>query len=169
MIQRWPSIQACFTSFVNENDDYAYQGVLILSSWSCMTYMTFRLVLILDLRTYMKTLGSCCTDQTWEKTSNSTSRPVTAVRSTSPIDRSPSTTQLMCIHDSPWESISLDFVINLPKRKWYDSILVALCYLHKMAHFIPTQSVAELFIENVFKLHALLKIIIWDRDSRVNV
>ena len=123
-----------FTS-LNEHDDYAYQS-------------------------YMKTLGSCCTGQKCEKTSNSTSRPVTAVRSTSPIDRSPSTTQLMPIHDSPWESISLDFVINLPKRKGYDSILVVICYLYKMAHFIPTQAVAELFIENVFKLHGLLKIII---------
>jgi hypothetical protein len=41
-----------------------------------------------------------------------------------------------------------------------------------MIHFIPTQTVAEavkvaeLFIENIFKLHELPKIIISDRDQK---
>jgi hypothetical protein len=50
-----PSFSTCF---VNENDDCAYQEILKLSI-------------------------SFCTDQKWEKTSKSTSRAVTAVKSTS--------------------------------------------------------------------------------------
>jgi hypothetical protein len=80
--------------------------------------------------------------------------------------------QLMPIPESPWESISLDFITHLPNSKGYDSILVAVCYLSKMAHFIPTQAlpdavkVAELLIENIFKLHGLPKIIISDRATK---
>jgi hypothetical protein len=42
-----------------------------------------------------------------------------------------------------------------------------------MAHFIPTPKiaealkVAELFIDNIFKLHGLPKIIISDRDPKL--
>ena len=80
--------------------------------------------------------------------------------------------QLMPIPDAPWEAISLDFITNLPKSKGYDSILVIVCYLSKMAHFIPTHTtadavqVAELFIEHIFKLYGLPKIIISDRDPK---
>jgi len=78
----------------------------------------------------------------------------------------------MTIPKSSWESISLDFVRNWPKRKGYDSIILVVCYLSKMAHFIPTQTVAdavkvaELFIDNILKLHGLSKIIISDRDPK---
>jgi len=78
----------------------------------------------------------------------------------------------MSILESPWQSIFLDFITNLPKSKAYDSILVVVCYLSKMAHFTPTQTVAdavkvaELFIENIFMLHRLPKIIISDRDPK---
>jgi len=79
----------------------------------------------------------------------------------------------MPIPESPWKSISLDFITNLLERKGYDSILVVVCYLSKMAHFIATQTiadavkVAELFIGNILKLHGLPKIIIPDRDPKI--
>jgi len=78
----------------------------------------------------------------------------------------------MPIPDTPWEAISLEFITNLPKSKGYDSILVIVCYLSRMAHFIPTHTTAdavqvdELFTEHVFKLHGLPKIIISDRDPK---
>jgi hypothetical protein len=71
-----------FTSFVKENNYCAYQGVLNLSTWSCMRYMTFRLMLFLDS-------WSFCSRQKWGETSKSTSRPAIAVKSRSSIDRSP--------------------------------------------------------------------------------
>jgi hypothetical protein len=76
--------------------------------------------------------------------------------------------KLMPIPQSLWESIPLDFVTTLPKNKGYNSILGVVCYLFKMTHFIPTDAVnvAELFIENTFKLHGFLKTIISDRDPK---
>jgi hypothetical protein len=49
-----------------------------------------------------------------------------------------STTSTYPIPESPWQSIDLDFITNLPKSKGNDSILVLVFYLSKMAHFIPT-------------------------------
>jgi len=80
--------------------------------------------------------------------------------------------QLMPIPNSPRQSISLDFITILPKTNVYDSILEVVCYLFKIAHFITTETVsdavkdAELFIENIFKLHGLAKNIISDRDPK---
>jgi hypothetical protein len=79
--------------------------------------------------------------------------------------------QVMPILESSWQAI-FDFITNLTKSKGYDSILVVTSYLSKLAHFIPTQTVAdavklaELFIENIFKLDGLPKIIISDRDPK---
>jgi len=106
-----------------------------------------------DIERYIKTCHLCQVNKPYRQI---TSAPI----------------QLMPIPDTPWEAISLDFITNLPKSKGYDSILVIVCYLSKMAHFIPTHTtadavqVAELFIEHVFKLHGLPKIIISDRDPK---
>ena len=43
-----------FTSFLKENDDCVYQETLNFCSWSCMSNLTFRLLLILDLRRHTK-------------------------------------------------------------------------------------------------------------------
>jgi hypothetical protein len=65
----------------------------------------------------------------------------------------------MPIPESPWESISLNCITDLSKTKGYNSIVVVVCYLSKMARFIPTQAVgdavkvAQLFMENIFNLH----------------
>jgi transposase InsO family protein len=69
--------------------------------------------------------------------------------------------QLMPIPESPLESISLGFVTKLPKRKGFDSIFAVVCYVSKMAHFLPTQTLAD-----AVKLHGLPNIIISDRDPK---
>ena len=51
-------------------------------------------------------------------------------------------------------------------------LTVIVDYLSKRAHFIPTtttftgKGLANLFIDNIFKLHGLPKVIISDRDPR---
>ena len=106
-----------------------------------------------DIERYIKTCHLCQVNKPYRQI---TSAPI----------------QLMPIPDTPWKAISLDLITNLPKSKGYDSILVIVCYLSKMAHFIPTHTtadalqVAEVFIEHVFKLHGLPKIIISDRDPK---
>ena len=72
-----------------------------------------------------------------------------------------------------WESISMDFIVKLPvTKKGHDSIMVVVDRLSKMTHFIPTRTdvtasqVASLFVDNIFRLHGLPKVIVSDRDSK---
>jgi hypothetical protein len=70
------------------------------------------------------------------------------------------------------ESISMDFIIGLPKVQGKDCIYVVVDRLTKFADFyaMPTEynavHVAELFFREVFRLHGLLRNIISDRDSQ---
>ena len=72
----------------------------------------------------------------------------------------------------PWESVSMDFITHLPECDGYDAILTVVCTMTKMAHFIPCTSkvnarqLAKLYIDNVYRLHGLPRIIIGDRDTR---
>eukprot|EP00253_Pinus_taeda_P031928 PITA_31928 len=72
-----------------------------------------------------------------------------------------------------WETISMDFIIGLPKsKKNNDSIMVVVDKLSKSAHFILVKStyrvvqIAHVFMQNIFKLHGLRKTIISDRDVK---
>eukprot|EP00253_Pinus_taeda_P017413 PITA_17413 len=67
----------------------------------------------------------------------------------------------------------MDFITGLPRtKKNNDSIMVVVDKLSKVAHFIPVQStykamqIAHIFMQNVFKLHGLPKVIISDRDVK---
>ena len=76
------------------------------------------------------------------------------------------------IPEKPWSHISADFIMNLPLAQGYDSILVVVDRLTKMAHFIPTAKkmtageLAGLFRDNVWKLHSLPESIISDRGLK---
>ena len=73
------------------------------------------------------------------------------------------------ISNKPWTHISADFITKLPLAQGYNSILVVVDRLTKMAHFIPTtektsaEGLARLFRDNVWKLHGLPESIISDR------
>ena len=80
------------------------------------------------------------------------------------------------LHPSPileynWQIISMDFILGLPKtQRKKDTILVVADCLKKMANFIATREiveapqVADLFIQNVFRLHGLPVSIVSDQD-----
>jgi hypothetical protein len=65
----------------------------------------------------------------------------------------------------------MDFIEALPKFDGYSVILVVVDRLTKYAHFIPVkhpytaQSIAQLFLDNIVKLHGLPKSIVSDRDT----
>ena len=73
------------------------------------------------------------------------------------------------IPERPWSSISMDFIEGLPLSEGFDSILVIVDRLTKMALFIPTHKtlttpqLARLFIEHVFSKHGTPQDIVSDR------
>uniref|UniRef100_A0A183CPZ9 RNA-directed DNA polymerase n=1 Tax=Globodera pallida TaxID=36090 RepID=A0A183CPZ9_GLOPA len=82
--------------------------------------------------------------------------------------------QPLPIPDGPWEEISYDFIVKLPKSKGFDSILVVVDRLSKMAHFIPckeastAEDVADLFLKHIWRLHGTPKRTVSDRGSTFN-
>jgi len=73
------------------------------------------------------------------------------------------------IPEKPWTHILADFITKLPLAQGYNSILVVVDRLTKMMYFIPTmektsaEGLAQLFRDNVWKLHGLPESIISDR------
>jgi transposase InsO family protein len=57
-------------------------------------------------------------------------------------------------------------------KKIFTVILIIVCHLTKMAHFVPchkeitTEDTVDLFIDNCYKLHGVPKVIVSDRVSR---
>ncbi|CAI7898684.1 unnamed protein product, partial [Closterium sp. NIES-53] len=77
------------------------------------------------------------------------------------------------IPDEPWESVSMDFITDLPKtRDGHTAILVFVDRLTKMVHFVPTttdvsaEDTAKLFVTHVFRLHGLPRVMVSDQDPR---
>ncbi len=75
----------------------------------------------------------------------------------------------------PWESVSMDFIVQLPRTKrGHDAIIVFVDRLTKMVHFAPTttkvdaEDTARLFLHNVVRLHGPPESIISDRGSTFN-
>lgn len=69
-----------------------------------------------------------------------------------------------------WESISMDFIEGLPPSAGKHCILVVVDRLSKNAHFLAlshpytAMEVAQLYLDNIFKLHGMPKDIVSDRD-----
>jgi hypothetical protein len=79
----------------------------------------------------------------------------------------------MFIPEWKWDSIAMDFVSGLPKtRKGNDSIWVIVDRLTKSAHFIAFKTgtlvprLAEIYVEQIVKLHGIPSSIVSDRDPR---
>lgn len=77
------------------------------------------------------------------------------------------------IPEGIWEEISMDFIIGLPNSHGKDTILVIVDKMSKYAHFIAlshpytTLSIAQIFLDQFYRLHGLLKLIVNDRDPKI--
>lgn len=76
----------------------------------------------------------------------------------------------LAVPDTAWQVVSLDFVEGLPRSSGYNAVLVVVDKLTKYAHFVPLShpftatTVAQAYIDHVFKLHGMPQALISDRD-----
>jgi hypothetical protein len=84
--------------------------------------------------------------------------------------KSPGTLQLLLIPPTIWRDISMDFIVGLPKSGNKSVIMVVVDRHSKYAHFFSLQHpfttsiVAQIFMDQVFKLHGMSHSIVSDRN-----
>jgi len=72
------------------------------------------------------------------------------------------------ILDLQWDTLSVDFIVELPLSSGYNAVMTVVDSVSKRAHFIPThttvtvEGAAKLFLHQVWKLHGLPKCVISD-------
>jgi hypothetical protein len=80
--------------------------------------------------------------------------------------------QPLPIPDTPWHTISVNFIVELPESQGHDATMVVVDSVTKIAHFIPTfitvsaAGSARLFIQHVWKHHGLPSRVISDRGPQ---
>lgn len=79
--------------------------------------------------------------------------------------------QPLPIPEGLWQDLTMDFIEGLSKSEGYSVILVVVDRLTQYAHFMSVKhpysaaTIAQLFLDNVVKLHGLPASIISDRDT----
>jgi transposase InsO family protein len=73
---------------------------------------------------------------------------------------------------APWDTISVDFIVELPESYGYDAIMNAIDSITKRMHFIPmhttvtAEGTARLYLREVWKHHGMLRVVLSDRGSQ---
>jgi len=75
------------------------------------------------------------------------------------------------ILDQRWKDILINFIVNLPKSKGCINIIVVIDQLSKIRHLIAypnilAPTIAQLFLDHVWKLYKLPKTIISNRGRQ---
>ena len=83
--------------------------------------------------------------------------------------------QPLALPQGVWMDLSMDFIEGLPKSQGYSVILIVVDRLTKYAHFMAVKhpytaaSIAQIFMDNVVRLHGLPQSIVSDRDTILSV
>ena len=79
------------------------------------------------------------------------------------------------VPEETWDVVFTDETSGFPVSNGCDAIWIFICKLSKMCHFVPVrkegltaEGLADLFFRNIFRLHGLPKVIVSDRDARIN-
>ena len=76
------------------------------------------------------------------------------------------------IPDTPWDTISVDFIVELPESAGHDAVMVVVDSVTKRAHFISTLTTitaagtARLFVQHVWRHHGLPRKVVSDRGPQ---
>jgi len=80
--------------------------------------------------------------------------------------------QPLSVPDARWDTLSVDFVVELPESSGHDAVMTVVDSISKRVHFVPThttvtvEGAARLFLHHVWKLHGLLKHVVSDRGPQ---
>ena len=79
------------------------------------------------------------------------------------------------VPDAPWDTISVDFIVELPESKGKDAIMVVVDSVTKCGHFMDTVTTlsaagtAGLYVQHIWKHHGLPKKAVSDRGPQFMV
>ena len=79
------------------------------------------------------------------------------------------------ILDNPWDTVSVDFIVELLDSEGYNAVMVVVDSVTKRAHFIPTfttvtaAGTARLFIQHVWKHHGLPRKVVSNRGPQFHI
>jgi len=80
--------------------------------------------------------------------------------------------QLLSILDAWWDTLSVDFMVELPESSGHDTVITIVDSISKRVHFVPTyttvtaKGAARLFLHHVWKLHGLPKHVVSDHGPQ---
>jgi len=80
--------------------------------------------------------------------------------------------QPLSVPDAWWDTLSIDFVVELPESSGHDAVMTVMDAVSKRVYFIPThttvtaEGAAQLFLYYIWKLHGLPKRVVSDHGPQ---
>jgi len=80
--------------------------------------------------------------------------------------------QPLSVPDARWDTLSVDFVVELLESSGHDTVMTVVDAVSKRVHFIPihmmvtAEGAARLFLHYIWKLHGLPKRVVSDRGPQ---